>query len=196
MADGPDTGVLGVSIDVGVAPRRVAVGNRLWVVTSGPTAGSQRDELVQISEDGTVSHLTVAGSDVVLPTSGVWVAASTGNEVFGIDRDLMTIVETVAVPQGLDGIAPGQRGVWVYNTEAGTITEIQATAEGAVVGSPISIGARPIDLSAGRDAVWTANQDGTISKVVGGVVQTFDLGASVVAIRAESTTGDVFALIG
>lgn len=190
-----DHNTLTDTTSVGVAPRRIAVGSSEWILTSGPTAGSQRDDLVRLDESGAITRVQVQGSDVAVPPSGVWVADTAGSRVVLVDRVNVTIKGSASV-QAPDGIAPGSDGVWVYNTEAGTITEVQEISDSVRAQLPVDIGEHPIDLSLGPDTAWTANRDGSVTRVVADGVHTFDLGAPVVAIRVELTTGRVFCLIG
>jgi hypothetical protein len=175
-------------------PRRIAVGNSGWILTSTEGGGSA---LVRLDQDGSSTTLPLQGDDVVVPPSGVWVADTAGKKVVLIDRESVQVAGFVSI-EAPDGIAPGDDGVWVYNTDLGTITEVHQDQFGTVVAAtPIAIDAQPVDLSSGSGAVWTANLDGRVTKVVdGAVVGAFDLGAKVVAIRVESTTGRVFCLIG
>jgi hypothetical protein len=170
------------------------VGNSGWILTSTEGGGSA---LVRLDQDGSSTTLPLRGDDVVVPPSGVWVADTAGKKVVLIDRESVQVAGFVSI-EAPDGIAPGDDGVWVYNTELGTITEVHQDQFGTVVAAtPIAIDAQPVDLSSGSGAVWTANLDGSVTKVVdGAVVGAFDLGAKVVAIRVESTTGRVFCLIG
>ena len=93
---------------VGVAPRRIAVGSSEWILTSGPTAGNQRDDLVRLDESGAITRVQVQGSDVAVPPSGVWVADTAGSQVVLVDRVNVTIKGSASV-QAPRWHRPGQR---------------------------------------------------------------------------------------
>ena len=68
----------------------------------------------------------------------------------------------------------------------------------ASVGSPIRVGADPIDLAVGLDAVWVANlDDGTISRIdpVAGAVETITIGSPVAAIAVDESSRSLWIVI-
>ena len=54
--------------------------------------------------------------------------------------------------------------VWVANTDAGTVTRIDART-GEIVGQPIPVGGQPVSVAAGDGATWVADRAGAVTRI-------------------------------
>ena len=85
----------------------------------------------------------------------------------------------------------------ILDKGAGTVTPIDPVD--GTVGSPIRVGADPIDIEAGLDALWVANlEDGTISQIDAGtrqLVETIQIGSPVAAIAVDESTRSLWIVI-
>ena len=190
-----DHNTLTDTTSVGVAPRRIAVGSSEWILTSGPTAGSQRDDLVRLDESGAITRVQVQGSDVAAPIRrmGGGYGGQPGRPGGQGERD----DQGLRFGPGPRWHRPGQRRcLGVQHRGRDDRGRIKKSPTAFMHSCPVDLGEHPIDLSLGPDTAWTANRDGSVTRVVADGVHTFDLGAPVVAIRVELTTGRVFCLIG
>lgn len=182
-----------------VTPRRVAVGQSVWVLGDASLPTSElSDELVRFDAAGTRTgaRSSVRGIDLVVPSSGVWIADQTGSKVVRFDGRTIEPSFEIAVQDTPDGIAPSDTDLWIFNTAAGTVTRIDPGARTA--DAPISLeGRHPVDVAVGMGFVWTANDDGSLSQVnpSDGHVETFDVGAPVAAIAVDRSRGTLWALV-
>lgn len=105
-------------------------------------------------------------------------------EVLRIDAHTRRITAAIAPPDlGVRegrlpfGIAAGAGAVWVLNELARTIWKINPELERVTVVLPLRH--RPIDFTVGEGAVWSANSDGTVTRIdpaTGTVDRTIPLG--------------------
>lgn len=120
-----------------------------------------------------VAVLLIGGggaSSVVVRAGAVGVFSRDGDE----------LVASVPVGAAPTGIAVGEDGIWVTNTDAQTVSRIDPDTNAAV--QTIDVGSGPSGIAVGGHFVWVANSlDGTVSKIDprknGGVVlQTIRVG--------------------
>lgn len=102
----------------------------------------------------------------------------------------------VGLNSRLDDVAGDDRGVWIVDRSAGTVTPIDADEDSP--GAPIEVGEDPSDIAVGLGSVWVANQgDGTVSRVdpLTGNVTAIDIGAPVAAIAVDEGNGTLWLII-
>ena len=71
---------------------------------------------------------------------------------------------TIDVGEGSIGIAAGEGGVWVANSDANTVSRIDPATDTVV--ATIDVGAQPVDVTVGAGAVWvTEFGDDTVARI-------------------------------
>jgi DNA-binding SARP family transcriptional activator len=130
-------------------------------------------EVLRVDEEtGAVKHIRAgAGGGVTFGKRSVWALGALWSGVpgkfFRIDPEHASVSGTIPVPElfvpgrGGVGMAADASGVWAII--GGAVAKL-ATDVG-FVGSMTPIHHAPIDLATGEGAVWTANDDSTVSKV-------------------------------
>jgi DNA-binding beta-propeller fold protein YncE len=94
----------------------------------------------------------------------VWVTNHDDDSVARIDPRSGEVFP-IPVPRKPFGIAVRGRYVWVACFLAGTLARID-TRSFRPVGTPVPVGFNPVDVVAGRDAVWVADRTGdTVTQV-------------------------------
>jgi peptide/nickel transport system substrate-binding protein len=93
----------------------------------------------------------------------VWAASADSNAVYAIDPETNTVQDTIPVEDAPGGIAVGGRYVWVTNSLAGTVSQIDPQAQDV---QSIPVGNGPTGVAVGGGHVWVANTaDHSVSKI-------------------------------
>jgi DNA-binding SARP family transcriptional activator/streptogramin lyase len=136
--------------------------------------------------DGTtaaVEHIR-SGADggITFGERSVWTLGQLWNDspgkFFRIDPEKRAVTGTIPVPKiyvpgrGGGGMAADAKGVWA--TVGGAVSKL--ATEVGLVGTVTRLHHAPIDIAIGEGAVWTANDDGTVSRVD---AKTGDLSATI-----------------
>ena len=136
--------------------------------------------------DGTtaaVEHIrSGAGGGITFSERSVWTLGQLWNDspgkFFRIDPEKRAVSGTIPVPKlyfpgwGGGGMAADANGVWA--TVGGAVSKL--ATEVGLVGTVTRLHHAPIDIAVGEGAVWTANDDGTVSRVD---AETGDLSATI-----------------
>ena len=89
------------------------------------------------------------------------------------------VIGSVAVGEAPDGVVSDGTHVWVANSHANTVTEIDAS-NGKVVNAAIKVGKAPAGIASNGTHVWVANSgDNTVSEIEassGNVIRTLNVG--------------------
>ncbi|MCU1658656.1 MAG: extracellular solute-binding protein, partial [Pseudonocardiales bacterium] len=123
-------------------------------------------------------RLTVLGAAVVaVVVAGVLVVVlrpsggSTGlkalseNQLGIIDPSNGHLIDHVNIDAGPTAIAAGFGSIWTTNTDANTVTQIDAASR-QIINTAIPVGVAPSAIAAGPDSMWVTNSgDGTVSRI-------------------------------
>jgi class 3 adenylate cyclase len=159
-----------------------------------------QDSLVQVDPvDGRVIdrfRLDQAVDEIAASARDVWVVDILSRTLARFSTEELAVVETVSLQAGPDAIAAGEEGdVWLVNSEAGTVTPVRDGRPR----EPIRVGSRPVDIAAGPDAIWIADQEnGTVTRIdpsLGRIDKVIDIGAPVRAIAVDPSNGAVWAYV-
>ena len=136
----------------------------------GGLSSVEADSIARIDAgSGTIADAFPVGRrpvGVAADRNGVWVANS-------VDRTLTHLVgdeesSTSPVPAGPASIAVGGGVVWVANTDAGSVSRVDAATGRELAGSPMQAGNGLSAIAYGLGAAWIANSvDGTIWRIDG-----------------------------
>ena len=150
-------------------PTSVAVGaGGVWV-----TDGARR--LVRIDP---ASARIVATVDAGRPLSGVDVgpdavwAIGTPAVALRIDPATNRITDRIPIARRAGGDAPraiaiavGAGFVWVLEANTATVTKIDPRTRAVVQTTRVGVDRSPVQIAAGSDAAWVADDDGTLSRI-------------------------------
>jgi DNA-binding SARP family transcriptional activator/DNA-binding beta-propeller fold protein YncE len=165
----------------GFDPTSVAVGEGgAWITDGGA-------RLLFASRSGGVETVPVGRplAGVAVGAGGVWVISGEKAEVLRIDpatRRVTTHLAIVDRPQLESAfpraIAVGGGYVWVLNGNTGAVTKIDPRTRSVVDTTRVGIERAPVQLAADADAVWVADEDGTLARVDAETdrVDVFDVG--------------------
>jgi DNA-binding SARP family transcriptional activator len=132
---------------------------------------------------GAVKHIRAgAGGGVTFGERSVWALGQLWNDssgaFFRIDPEKLAVTGTIPVPKlfvpgrGGSGMAADASGVWAIT--GGAVSKLATDV--SLVGTVTRLHHAPIDIAIGEGAVWTANDDGTVSRVD---AKTGDLSATI-----------------
>jgi DNA-binding SARP family transcriptional activator len=124
------------------------------------------------AETGAVRHVRVgAAGGVAFGERAAWSAGSLWSDspesFFEIDPAAVTVTRTipranVGVPRPVIGMAADANGVWAISHNE---TAWKLNTEVGVVGTVTPLHHGPVEIAIGEGAVWTANEDGTVSRI-------------------------------
>jgi DNA-binding SARP family transcriptional activator/DNA-binding beta-propeller fold protein YncE len=141
--------------------------NAAWVA-AGPGLVIRID-----ANTGRLEHVgTGFGSVVAVGGGAVWTVGSTSNwggtgEVSRIDPGTRTVTETVRAPSlvlaeyAVDAVAD-DGGVWVVDETSWSVWKVDPVVARVIAVLRIH---GPLDAAIGEGALWTANDDGTVSRI-------------------------------
>jgi DNA-binding beta-propeller fold protein YncE len=161
----PTTGApVGSPLELGGDPAGVAVGGgSVWVTEA------KAGELLRVDPDTAkvTEHVKVGGRPGPVAYGGhrVWVADENGAGITGVNAKGGNVFKRHIAPHAAPlRLAVGAGGLWVSNTNSGTIARVDLGD--ATVGAPIPVGRGPAGVTVARGYVWVANsRSGTVSKV-------------------------------
>ena len=152
----------------GFDPTSVAVGDGAAWITDGGA------RLLRATPAGGVERIPVGRplAGVAVGAGGVWAISGKTAEVLRIDpatRKVTMRLPTVSGPRIESAfpraIAAGGAYVWVLNGNTGSLTKIDPRTRSVVRTIRIGVDHAPVQLAADTDAVWVANEDGTLARV-------------------------------
>jgi class 3 adenylate cyclase len=126
---------------------------------------------------GRVSSIAVGRSldGVVTGEDAVWAFSARTASVVRVDprNDRVTDIIPIVTRSGTDApfpiaMATTPETVWVLNGNTATVTRIDAHQRGVVATVPIGMDRAPRDIAASGRTVWTANADGSLSRLEAG----------------------------
>ncbi|HEU5277819.1 MAG TPA: AfsR/SARP family transcriptional regulator [Gaiellaceae bacterium] len=137
-------------------------------------------------KSGALEHIRAgAGGGIAFGKRAVWALGRLWNDTppkfFRIDPEQRAVTDTIPVPEVFvpgsagGGMAADANGVW--STVGAAVSKL--VTEVGLVGTLTGLHHAPIDIAIGEGAVWTANDDGTVSRVdrrTGDLVDTIPLG--------------------
>jgi DNA-binding SARP family transcriptional activator len=141
----------------------------VWV-----TDGSERLMRIDPANAGVVERIPVGRPLVGVATGagGVWAISGERAEVLRIDprtREVTMRLPIVAAPELASAfpraVAAGGDVVWVLNSNTGAVTKIDSRTRSIVGTIPVGVERVPVQLAADADALWVANEDGTLARI-------------------------------
>jgi class 3 adenylate cyclase/ABC-type branched-subunit amino acid transport system substrate-binding protein len=153
-----------------VDPWSIAVGaGRVWV-----TDGSRR--LVEVDPThGRLAHRIDARAPlggVVVAQGAVWAISGPRASVVRIDPQTRSVTARISLVSRPAPESPypiqidaGAGALWVLNANTGTVSRIDPDLRGVTASIAVGLEHTPLRLSAGRDAVWVAARDGTLTRI-------------------------------
>ena len=143
----------------------------VWV-----TDGSERMTRIDAASRA-VTHVDsgVALNGVAAGAGAVWAISGPGRAVLRIDPATNAIRRIELAPRPGEeapfpaAIAATDEAVWVLSRNTASVTRIDPVTEGPAAVIPIGIDRVPNDIAAAGQTAWTANEDGSLSRIeVGG----------------------------
>jgi serine/threonine protein kinase len=121
----------------------------------------------------------------------LWVV---GPELERLSPSTMRLVATVELPEGYSDIATGLGAVWVAVGEGEAVLRVDPREER--ISRTYDVEGVPLGVAVGPDAVWTANEAGTVARIdprtgevaaapVGGTPRRLDVGAGAVWVSVQ-----------
>jgi streptogramin lyase len=134
---------------------RLNEGVGYWVIKpSGPPDGNEVDGYTTVPAGGCPTALT-------LGHGSVWVLDACGGAILRFDNQTLQRVSEIPIPHLSEGddLEFGLEHVWVVSSKESTVTRIDPDID-EVVGGPVDVGERPLDVDVGAGAVWIATSEG------------------------------------
>jgi streptogramin lyase/tRNA A-37 threonylcarbamoyl transferase component Bud32 len=180
-------------LPVGTFPAGVAVGlGAVWVADA--TTGSLHEvDPITVRLRRSVGGFG-APNDLAVGVGAVWAADSVARNV--IRFDIRTGKLRPIAVTGADAVAVGFDRVWVLDTTAGTVAELDKA--GGLVDT-FRVGITPSDVATGAGSVWVANKgDGTVSRIdpATGEITVMEVGGGPIAIAADDEAVWVLVISG
>ena len=151
----------------GFDPTSIAVGGgAAWI-----TDGGRR--LIRV-DDGVAERIPVGRPlvGVAAGAGGLWAISGEKAEVLRIDSRTgevtmrLPLVSGVALESAYPrAVAAGRDHVWVLNANTGAVTKLDPRTRSVVSTIKIGVDRGPAHLAADAEAVWVANEDGTLARV-------------------------------
>ncbi|MGB7052367.1 MAG: putative Ig domain-containing protein [Acidimicrobiales bacterium] len=125
----------------------------------------------------------------VLAGSLILGTALTVSAISPLPASAASVVQTIGVGFGPEGISSDGTHVWVANYHSDTVTELAASTGGVI--QTIAVGSGPEGISSDGTNVWVANfLSNTVTELnasTGALVQTIDVGGQPDAISSDGT---------
>jgi hypothetical protein len=109
---------------------------------------------------------------VTVGAGAVWAFSSRPATVSRVDPRTIAVTDTIDIARRGDeespfpiGIAATRDAVWVLNANTATVTRIDSGVVGVKTTIPIGLELGPSDIAAAGETVWTANRDGSVSRI-------------------------------
>jgi hypothetical protein len=109
---------------------------------------------------------------VAVGAGAVWAFSSRPAAVLRINSRARTVTDTIDIARRRGeqapfpiGIATTRDAVWVLNANTATVTRIDPAVLGVRTTIPIGLELGPNDIAAAGRTVWTANRDGSVSRI-------------------------------
>jgi DNA-binding SARP family transcriptional activator/DNA-binding beta-propeller fold protein YncE len=165
----------------GFDPTSIAVGaGAAWI-----TDGSRR--LLRVEPDGGIKAIRVGRPlvGVAAGAGGVWAISGATAEVLRIEprTNEMTVQLPLVSGVALDSaypraVAAGGGYVWVLSGNTGAVSKVDPRTRSVVSTVKIGVDRTPAQLAASGDAVWVANEDGSLARVESATdeVMVYDVG--------------------
>jgi len=154
----------------GLDPTAVAVGAGSAWVTDGSTRLLRVDPATTTVQASIDTGRPLGG--VVVAGDSVWTVSGPRAELLRIDPRTNTVAARIAVvdspsfesPYPL-AVAVAGGFVWVLNGNTAAVTKVDPQARGIVGTVRIGVDRVPQQIAGGRDALWVANDDGTLARI-------------------------------
>ena len=138
----------------------------LWVISQ---SGRTLNRLDPATRAVTPIGLPASPTGIAIGGGAVWMTAGFGNaggtgSVLRVGLNSRTIEPSIALGDGVDGIAEGSGAMWVTNRVRNTLTRIELTTR--TVSGDMEVGQQPEAVAVGERLVWVANvADSTIWRI-------------------------------
>lgn len=153
-------------------PTSLAVGAGAGWLTDGSPMLRRVD-----ARTGRVSRIRASHrlGGVAVGAGAVWAFRSRPAAVLRVDPRTLAVTDTVAIAGRRGerapfpiGIATTRDAVWVLNANTATVTRIDPETLGVKATIAIGLELGPNDIAAAGETVWTANRDGSVSRIDAG----------------------------
>jgi len=163
--------------DEGIEAQSVSAGEQgVWVATTSTQTRRGLVHRIERAAGGDVTatvmpfrHGLGVGDPIHEGHGALWVASSRPNRIYRLDAATGKLTGQRDLPARPTAIAGGGGeiyGIFVANADAGTVTWIGPRVV-KVIGDPIPVGRRPVDIVVGAGSVWIANEaDDTVTRIV------------------------------
>jgi streptogramin lyase len=196
VAPGYDEVSAPIRFRAGRPERRAAEATSLAAGAGGVWVTDGSERLARIdpaSREVTYVDAGVALNDVAVGAGAVWA-------ISGPDRALVRIDPVTNAPRRIKLFRPSEQApfptaiaatdaaVWVLNRNAATVARFDPVTEGPAAVIPIGVDRVPNDIAAADRTAWTANEDGSLSRIEVGATtaQTVWVGES---LRSVAVSG-------
>jgi DNA-binding SARP family transcriptional activator/streptogramin lyase len=152
----------------GFDPTSIAVGEGgAWISDGGP-------RLLRADPDGPIEAIPIGRPlvGVAVGAGSVWAISGETAEVLRIDPRTRRVTMRLPIVDGPQlesafprAIAVGGAYVWVLNGNTGAVTKIDPRTRSIVSTTRVGVERAPVQLAADADAVWVANEDGSLVRV-------------------------------
>jgi Adenylate and Guanylate cyclase catalytic domain len=148
------------------------------------------DTKVEVPHAGHVDLVVAYGQEV-------WAEDFLNGVLRQIDPNRSAVEQTVPLQVAPDAVAVGPAGLWYVSTAGGVAFSVDEV--GATVGTPVKVGAGPVDVAVGTHVVWVANRDDdTVTRIDVDTTRTmtFAVPGSPVAIAVDPRTDTPWVYLG
>jgi predicted Ser/Thr protein kinase len=143
----------------GSAATATVQGRDIWV--ANPSANTL--DRVGPPYTAVADRVRVNGAPRLVAASGDAVWAVGGRRLWRIDPGPGRVTDRIALPFAPSALAAGDGAVWLVDTQRDRVVRFDSRTHAF---TPIRVGARPVAVSVGSDAVWTANRAaGTVTEI-------------------------------
>jgi YVTN family beta-propeller protein len=138
------------------------------------TDGSERLMRIDPANAGAVERIPVGRPLVGVATGagGVWAISGERAEVLRIDARTRRVTMRLPIVAGPElasafprAVAAAGGLVWVLNSNTGAVTKVDARTRSIVGTITVGVERVPAQLAADADALWVANEDGTLARI-------------------------------
>jgi DNA-binding SARP family transcriptional activator len=152
----------------GFDPTSIAVADHVaWI-----TDGGKR--LLRVAENGAITEIPMSRPLVGVATGAgaVWAISGETAELLRIDPQSRRLTMRLPIVDAPDldsafprAVAVGGPYVWVLNGNTGAVTKVDSQSRGIDGTIRVGVERAPVQLAADADAVWIADEDGTLARV-------------------------------
>jgi hypothetical protein len=146
----------------------VAAGDSLYAVFDGPSRVLRLDGRT-LRPVATSERFTGLTRRLSVGAGAVWVTERSRNpeeepdHVLKLDSETLAMIARTPMPNGARDVRVGGGAVWVANRDTATVARLDPETAQPVGGA--TAGQEPQELAYGARSVWSANGDGTVTRV-------------------------------